>query len=253
MALCGIVEKNKPACKERLDEEGVCPVHCSAKTPHGPCKRHHKKGRRRCHKHGGNSKRGIDHPNYREGKYVKERYRDFIDDPALSEAFEDAEQFHDQLSLRKEITLLDARTAVILRRLQHGEGPSLIRRAQEAFEKFASAQAAKKRDAALEAIQQLGQLLRRGVDEEDDWEKLEELAFERRPKLVESEIKRQQFQVEVIHMIVVERMLQLVAEVIRQNVKDSTAIENIETALVRIASDAAGSLTPGRRAGGRSH
>jgi hypothetical protein len=247
MSRCGIVEKNKPACIEQLDEEGVCPVHCSAKTPRGPCKKRHCKGRRRCFKHGGKSKKGIEHPKYKEGKFVKERYKSFIDDPELGEAFSDAELFADQLSLRKEITLLDARAAVILKRLQHGEGPSILRRAQEAFEEFVEAQASKKRDAALDAAQRLGQLLRRGVAEERDWEKLEELAFERRPKLVESEIKRQQFQVEVVHIIIVERMLQLVAEVIRQHVKDRAAITEIETALVRIAGDTAGSLPPGRR------
>ncbi len=247
MPLCGIVEKNKAACREQLDAEGVCPVHCSAKTPHGPCKRHHKKGRRRCHKHGGNSLAGTAHPGYKEGKYVKERYKSFITDPDLKEAFEDAELFPDQLSLRKEITVLDARAAVIFQRLQRGEGPSILRRAQEAFEDFAEAQASQKRDKALEALQRLGGLLRKGVTEEKDWEKFEELAFERRPKLVESEIKRQQFQVEVVHILMVERLLQLVAELIRQHVKDPTTIDKIETGLVRIAGDTAGSLTPGRR------
>jgi hypothetical protein len=51
MPLCEIVEKNKPACAEQLDAEGVCPVHCRADTPQGPCKRHHKPGLRHCYQH----------------------------------------------------------------------------------------------------------------------------------------------------------------------------------------------------------
>jgi hypothetical protein len=249
MPRCGLVEKNKAACKEQLDAEGVCPVHCSAKTPHGPCKKRHKKGRRRCFKHGGNSRQGIEHPNYKEGKFVKERYKSFIDDPELAEAFEDAELFPDQLSLRKEINMLDARAAVILRRLQRGEGPSVLRRAQQYFEEFAAAQASKDRDKALDALQLLGQTLRRGVAEEKDWEKFDELTLERRPKLVESEIKRQQFQVEVVHILMVDRLLQLVAELIQNHVKDPATVTEIKTGLVRIAGDASSSLTRGRRGG----
>jgi hypothetical protein len=76
---CGIQEKGQPQCQEELyirqrDKELLCPVHCRAKTNRGPCKKRHKKGAVRCFKHGGNSRRGLNHPGLKDGARANPLY-----------------------------------------------------------------------------------------------------------------------------------------------------------------------------------
>lgn len=248
MPRCGLVEKNKPACEHDLGEDGLCPVHCRAHTPKGPCKRHHAKGRRRCDRHGGKSKKGIDHPNYKHGAYVaRERIKAALVTDEMREAFEESELYPEKLSLRPSINLLDMRVALLLRRIQRGEGPAQWGLAQEAFEEFAEAQASKNRDRALDALGRLASIIRRGVSDERDWGKVEELEFQRRPKLVEAEDRLQYFRAEMVHIVLVDRVLQLAAESVKNRVKDTATIEEIESDFARIIGDAVSSLSPGRR------
>ena len=71
---------------------------CGAKTRRGtPCKRRPCENGR-CHLHGGNSLQGVDHPNFKHGRYVKftnQKLRSKI------EAFEE----HDPLDLLDELTV----------------------------------------------------------------------------------------------------------------------------------------------------
>jgi hypothetical protein len=72
MTQCGVVTKKRPACLERLDRDGMCPVHCRAKRRDGtPCGNNHVKGRHRCRMHGGKSRWWVAHPNYKHGRYSK--------------------------------------------------------------------------------------------------------------------------------------------------------------------------------------
>lgn len=235
---CGIEEKNKPPCSEELvtikERKGLyCPTHCRAKTKHGPCKRSHKKEGLRCHLHGGSSKKGIDHPNFKNGEHAR-RYEGVLD-PRYLQIYQQRKADVELLSLRPDISLLDMRVEILHARSKIGAGIASMAAALATCENFLAAQAAKKREEAIEALQLLIGILRQGVGEDKDWEKIEELAWTKRARLVEAESKRLVAQSQIDLQEKLTRFIQLLAASIERNVTDPEARNKVRTDLRRIA------------------
>jgi hypothetical protein len=235
---CGIKEKGKPECAQELvkikGRKGLyCTVHCRAKTERGPCKRHHKKDGLRCHKHGGNSVKGLEHHKFKDGTHAR-RYEGVLD-PDLLAIFQQRKEDTELLSLRPDISLLDMRVEILHARSKIGAGIATVASALEACEEFIAAQAAKDRDKAIEALQRLLSILRKGVSEDKDWEKIEELAWTKRARLVEAESKRLVAQSKVDLQEQVMRFVQLLAASIERNVTDPESKQRVKTDLRRLA------------------
>lgn len=235
---CEIEEKNKPVCAEALikvkDRKGLyCPVHCRANTNSGPCKRHHSKDGLRCHKHGGKSLKALDHPKFVDGTRAR-RYESVLD-PRLADIYRQRKEDSELLSLRPDVSLLDMRVEMLLERSRQGESGAALSAALTVFEEFIAAQAAKKRDDALAALQKLSGILRKGVADEKDWEKIEDLAWSKRPRIVEAEAKRLVAQSQVDLQEKLARLLQLVAASIERNVTDPETRNKVRTDIRRIA------------------
>lgn len=221
MALCGIVEKKKPPCGEELQRLGrgrtlYCPVHCRAKTPRGPCKRHHYHDGLRCDLHGGKTPKGLASPHTQDGTHS--RYLGVLS-PAMREVFERRQKDLNKLSLEPEIDLLHSRAEMMIQRSREGESWASWEKAIKAFDEFADAQASQDRDAALEAIQRLGAILRRGVEAERDWERIDKLLYVRKPRMAEAEVKRAQVMAEIMHRSFVMQVLQVIAEGVKRRVR----------------------------------
>jgi hypothetical protein len=253
MAQCGIKEKNKPVCNEELFKHRgrlYCPVHCRAKTGRGPCKRHHVKDGRRCDLHGGKSPKGLASPNTKTGEHS--RYLGVLS-PQMRDRMEQRAKDLNKLSLEAELDLLHMRVEVLIERMKEGESWASWHHALEAFEKFADAQSEKKRDEAIEALQQLGAILRRGVQAEKDWSQIDQLAWVRKPRLVETEVKRAQVMAEIIHRNFVMQIFQVIAEGVKRRVKDlppATAAEIITGVQSDIKRLAGGGYSEAVHAGG---
>lgn len=220
MPVCGIKEKNKPTCAEALfkrERKLYCPVHCRAKTSRGHCKRHHSTGGVRCDLHGGKSLKGLAHPQLSTGK--RSRYIGVLS-PEMGTRFESQQSVVQKLSLMPEINLLDARVETLLARMTSGDSIAGMKEALAQYEKFVQAQVDKDRPVAIKALQELGLLLRQGSHAEDDWEKVEELAYTKRPRLVDSEIKRQLALSEIVHRAFVMKLMQTIVEGVKRRVQE---------------------------------
>lgn len=190
MAKCGLQVKGQPKCPHQLDKEGMCSVHCRAKTRHDgdghPCKKRHIKGRKRCRKHGGASPAGIASPNLTTGEHS--RYLTVLSGK-MRERFEQVQKNPDLLSLSPDIYMLDARMEEVVARSGQGESGKLWRQAKQAFDEFATAQAAKDREGSIVALTKLGSYLRAGLADYQAWDEVKDL-WRHRARLVESERKR---------------------------------------------------------------
>lgn len=218
---CGIKEKSKPVCREELFKyrgKWYCKIHCRAKTDRGPCKRHHIAEGLRCDKHGGKSLKGLAHPGLTaQGKHS--RYLGVMS-PQMGEHYQRREQDLNKLSLDPEINLLHMRIEIMMLRMREGESGMGWVKALEAFEGFAEAQQKENREKALAALQKLGNILRRGVEVEKDWETIDELAYVKKPRLVEAEVKRQLAMAEIVHQKFVRQLFQVIAEGLKRRVKE---------------------------------
>lgn len=189
-----------------------------------------------CRMHGGVASVGAASPRFKHGRYSKHM-------PArLLDKFKEAQRDPDRLSLTDDIDALTARIGDLMSRVEDGESASLWKQAQATFEEFASAQVAKDRDAAISALQKLGSLLRRGVGDVGTWNEIKQL-WKQRVRMVESERKRA---IENQEMIAVEKALGLIAAVadtVKRNVTDPTALANITHDLARLTRGEAARLS----------
>ncbi|HEY9282325.1 MAG TPA: hypothetical protein VIP46_02625 [Pyrinomonadaceae bacterium] len=249
--LCGIEEGNLPPCEQALDAESMCPVHCRAHvktcnvceyrftredadleacpecTKDRHCSKRHVKGRVRCKNHGGRSRAGLASPRLKSGD--RSRYLDVLGAKDKRE-YQKAKGGPDPLSLEEDISLLDMR----VRQLLGGEPtPEHWKEVRKTFEEFASAQAAKDRDASVAALQKLAQLIRGGEDEARRWREIERLAFVRRPRIALSETRRKVHLAEMIQWSWVVDFLLFLSESLRRNVKDPQALDTITTDIRR--------------------
>lgn len=89
---------------------------CGARNRAGePCRNSPSFGRRRCRFHGGHALVGASHPRFKDGRYSRYLPRD------LAQRFQASLHDPSLLSLREDVSLIDARLEQLLRRVQTTE------------------------------------------------------------------------------------------------------------------------------------
>lgn len=234
---CGIQVKGKPACdevlqKRRRDGALLCPVHCRAKTPRGPCKLRHYTGGVRCDRHGGKSRKGLSHPGLKDGRHANPRYLGVLSERYL-ERFGEREADKTRHTLDPEITMLDVRAEEILGQIMSGEYRSCTELLKMA-EVVAAARASGDRDQEAAAWEELYGALKSGKAQERGWREFDELAWKRKPYLLEREARRRVLQQEMYERKVVVELLQAVAASVKRNVRDKDNADRIYRDILRL-------------------
>ncbi len=181
-----------------------------------------------CRYHGGLSKRGIDSPTFKHGRYSKylparllDRYQQAASDPQL-------------LEMRDEIALVDARLGDLLKRIDKGEAGEKWIAAKKVFTEFKEANIAGDVTKQQDSLLQLNTLLDKGQGDYLIWEEIGRTIDQRR-KLVESERKRL---IELQQVITAEQamlFLARVTDIIKTNVTDPIAFSKISRELIQLS------------------
>jgi hypothetical protein len=181
----------------------------------------------KCRLHGGKSLSGMQAPSYKTGRYSKvlparlaSRYQEALSDGAL-------------LELREEISLVDARLADLISRVDSGESGEVWRLLRTMFAEFSKARSAGKIPEMTQALADIEALIVRGLADYSAWQDISQ-ALEQRRKLVESERKRL---VEMQQMITTEQAMILMAAIvdtIRRHVSDTSALAAISADITKL-------------------
>jgi hypothetical protein len=137
----------------------------------------------RCRNHGGLHPKGLNHHSTKHGRYSKYLPK------GLLERYQEAEHDPDLLSVKSEVSLLQARIGELVQRLYSGESGSLWQELKEAWAGFESAYAAKDVNAIPNWLNQLRNLIQRGHGAEVAWREVAE-AIDRKTKVASHEWKR---------------------------------------------------------------
>ena len=149
-----------------------------------PCDRTVKRAGARCHNHGGASKKGAEHANFKHGFrskdapiYLMQRYQSFLNNP-------------ERQSLQHEIALSQALVADSLSRLYRGESGEAWKQLQTTFEGVIKAIRSEDQAAITEALNNHYVVIRRGGNDEAARRELR-AALELTGKLKERDLKRE--------------------------------------------------------------
>ena len=193
----------------------------------------------RCRMHGGATPVGMALPQTKHGRYSKYlptrlagRYAEALADRQL-------------LELREEVSLLDARLAEVLGRLDSGECGAVWRALREQMVAYRRAQGEGKGSEVAAALEQAERLIEHGLQDYVVWAEIRALIEERR-KLVESERKRL---VEMQQMLTTEQamvLLAAVADTVRKHVHDRSALAAISAELGKLMAGEARALPVAR-------
>jgi hypothetical protein len=179
---------------------------------------------RPCRMHGGKSLVGTASPTHRGRGYS-------IDLPTrLADRYRLAEENPELLSCRADAAMLTVRVSELVRRLHTGESGSLWRELLESWRDVAAAGDAKNLRAAMEAH---GQIISRGIDDENVWKELAD-AINNRVSVVTQENSRL---TDLGLMLPVEKAMVLVsvlAAIIEEEVADSNTRRRIGDKLRRL-------------------
>jgi hypothetical protein len=177
-----------------------------------------------CYMHGGKTPSGLALPQTTHGRYSKhlptrltERYQQALADPGL-------------LELREEVSLVDARLADVLGRVDSGESGAAWALLKAQFRDYRKAREGADKTAALLAIEDT---IRDGLDDYAAWEEVRS-RIDQRSRLVSSERQRL---VQMQQMVTVEQAMTLLAAVsdtVRRHVTDSSALAGISADLGRL-------------------
>lgn len=202
---------------------------CGAKTKQGtPCK-----GipmlNGRCRLHGGKTPSGVASANFVHGRYSKYM-------PArLTERYHESEQDGELLNLKAEVSLVDARLADLLTRVDSGEAKTLWERARKATDKMLRSFESNDLGGMHVGILELDRLIGSGLADHEAWYEIQSLLDQRR-KLVESERKRL---VEMQQMVKAEEAMTLATallEAVRRNVTDRGVLSAVQMDFNRLMS-----------------
>lgn len=157
---------------------------CSAKAKSTgvQCRRRAVNGRNVCTVHGGLTPRGRDHPAFKHGRYSKH-----LPD-RLGALVEQQIGDPDLLSLRDDVSLLDAITFELLENIDIGYEIELWKAAQKAYNDFQKAANDDRQDEAMAALTGLGNTLGQGLEVSKPRKELIGL-LEQRRKTVDTERK----------------------------------------------------------------
>jgi hypothetical protein len=187
-----------------------------------PCKRRAVTGYTVCCVHGA-GKPGIGRPggrpivNGRWSKYLPNR---------LAEKYNEASKDPELLNLRQDIGLIDARVSDVLSRVDTGEAGAMWKAAKDYYRSIEAAIAESDPIAMRVGMNQLGEVLGKGIGDWAAWNEVIGL-LEQRRKLVDTERKRL---IDMNQMISSEKavlMITAITSVIREKVTDREVMNSI--------------------------
>lgn len=177
-------EKDRHGRIWTYDENGK--LICGAKTRSGsPCRKSPVSGRNRCRLHGGKSLTGIQHPNAKSLRYS----RSMVDRRMLNE-YETAFHHPDLMSLKDNIAMTDVRIGELTSALKVGESHKAWLAVRTAYDNFIEAHNKGDSVGAVQHLQEMGRLIKFGLDQYHKWGELKEMQDHRR-RLTETEHKMQ--------------------------------------------------------------
>lgn len=196
-------------------------------TDGGKCRRSPLKGRTRCALHGGKSPAGVNHPNWKHGKFANSF-------PArLQERAQEAESDPKLLELGRVLAMYDARLHDLGQRIDTGESGALWKALRKAWQDFKAAKRKKDPQATVDAEALLGAAIEKGHADNAAWNDIFEV-FELRRVAVQTESRRRK---ELANTINAEQAMALVAsvvEAVRRHVTDKKQLEAIRDELASI-------------------
>ena len=202
---------------------------CTAKSKrsHRRCRRSASLGRSVCASHGGKTPIGIASPNWKHGRYSQALPR------GLLTKYVQAQGDPRWLSLRDELALTDARIQDLLERLAAGETSERWQAVIAAHEELEGARPAKDTGRMAEALRRLGEAIHAG---RDDLAVSGDLTAQivLRQRLVEAQSRMMR---DLHHMLGLDHVFALidaVAALVREHVKDAAALRAIQEGLTRL-------------------
>src|ERR1051325_11072967 len=159
-------------------------MQCSAKSKRSGnrCRRRAMKGKKVCMMHGGKSRAGALHPNFKHGLYSAYLPGRF------AQLFESLEG-RDLLDLSEDIKLLSTRILDVAQRVDAGESGARWKRALDLFKSLDLLNRLSDSKELKQQLDELTDLLQAGVSDAEAWEQIEELVV-KKTKVVESQRKR---------------------------------------------------------------
>jgi hypothetical protein len=203
--------------------------YCNAisKRTQQPCRAYAVTGREKCYHHGGKSLRGLASPTLRHGRYAKDlptrllgKYREALEDQNL-------------LALRDEIALIESRVRDLIQRVDTGESSHLWKSLQKTWQDLSAARQHGDGQAMAEALNEMGQLIARGMADYAAWEDVGR-QLDRKQRLVDSERRRL---VEMQQMMTVEQAMLFMGallDAIHQTITDRDLLSALEVKFRRI-------------------
>ena len=214
------------------------PLYGAPRDLHKRCKARSKQNNRRCKNpamigkevcrmHGGKTPVGPAHGAYKMGKYSKAL------PPRLLATFAESLNDPELLSLRREISLVDARLTDLLSRVDTGEAGRLWREARDAMKQFRLARAAGDTVNMNRYLGEIEQILGRGVSDYSAWDEVMKAMAERR-RLGEAENKRL---VQAGQMLTLAQVLVLIDNmmlIIQDVVRDGDTLKRLSEKMGRL-------------------
>lgn len=185
-------------------------------------------GRKTCRFHGGRNAVGLAAPNLKNGKYSKylparllSIYEESIEDPRL-------------LDLSNDISLVDARLADLLKRVDTGESGEAWQLAREAHRALNDGLNKGDLPLARMALSDLDGIIKRGVSDYMAWREIGTL-LDRRERLVRSQRKSEIEAGELIPKAEVRLLTSYLLRAVTENVKDPGTLDRISASFRSIA------------------
>lgn len=181
----------------------------------------------RCRMHGGSTPKGFASPQTVTGRYSK-----YIP-TRMAARYEESQRDEALLGLRAEVSLVDARLADLLERVDSGESSSAWQAVKRAYDEFDKAVATGDAGKRLAAFNALGATITQGQADYAAWHEIGE-QIEQRRKLVESERKHME---QMGQMITLQQSMLLVGQltdVLSRHVTDRAVLGAIGEDLNRI-------------------
>lgn len=209
------------------------PVRCNAKAKSTGkrCRQYAVPGSTKCHYHGGKSPKGIASPNFRTGRHSK-----FLPERML-QSYMDAQQDTELISLRAELSVVDARISDLLSRVDTGEAGRIWKAAVQAWDSYKRARYSANPDLLIAAEHDLDGLLHDGLDDYAAWSEVEDLINLRR-RLASDERRRL---VDMQQMMSYEQgmtMASALLEAVRSSVTDRAQLAEIQMNFTRLMGSA---------------
>lgn len=209
------------------------PGRCGAKIPNSDppryCMRWPRKGRNRCHKHGGKTPVGPAAGGWAHGEYSK-----YLK-PAAAAIFDARMQDDNLISLRSSAALLDTRLIEVLQRAQAtGFGAEQLRKIKSLLDEVSRAFADQDTAAHAVAVAAIERIANSGLAEQAAWREVREIVQEKR-LVADSERKRM---LDAKQFVTAEQAYALVTRVmhvVTTHVTDRAALAAISDEFAKLA------------------